>query len=143
MTDIETTTQGRVRRDWKALAKAVSMLESGTDRVALILYSLGLLEGAEVWHREGGLVAPFTWPTERIALLVHHPATTHEERLSLAAEGDAFYIDACHKALQDEGWLVLRIDPDSPAVDEQLAHIALLVTHTKPCRDRSGHLKRS
>jgi hypothetical protein len=143
VTDLTTTTQGKVRREWKTLGDAMSMLEPGTDRVALILYSVGLLEGAEVWHRDNGLAAPFTWPTKQIALLVHHPATTPEERLSLAAEEDAFYIDACHKALQDEGWLVLRIDPDSPTVDEQLAQIALLVTHTKPCCDRSGHLKRS
>ena len=135
MTNSKTSPQGGGQRDWKALADAVSMLEPGTDKVALILYSVGLLEGAEVWHRDNGLVAPFTWPTKQIALLVHHPAITRDERLSLDANGDAFYTDACDKALQDEGWLVLRVDPGSPALDEQLARIALLIKNTKPCKE--------
>ena len=129
---MKTNNQGGGSRDWQALADAVSMRESGTDRVAMILYSVGLLEGAEVWHRDNGLVAPFTWPTKQIAVLVHHPATTHDERLSLVAQEDASYIDACGNALQDEGWLVLRVDPESPALGEQLARIGQLIRCTKP-----------
>ena len=121
------------RLDFATYCAALDLLDQpGAQRIALTLYSTGMLAGAEVWHDDGH-IAPFTWPTKKIALVLHRPIGS-----PYGADEDAYFDDARDTALQDQGWLVLRIDPDSPVLDEQLARIALLFRQAKPDRGQQS-----
>lgn len=124
--------EGRLNEMYlRALRESRGIPESGSDRVAWSLYCRGILDGAVIWQYNKGYCAPFAWPDLGIALMLRTPLMqfgelSYEELLDLAN-----FDETRDVAFERDGWLVVKVDPDSPALDDQLDHLAVLVAFSQ------------
>lgn len=118
---------------FQALCDSRGLRAVGSYELTWALYSLGALDSAVGWFRlEGGYFAPYAWPKQRVALMLSYPlASVDDEPVEQVAE-TTFHDDARDAAFQDEGWLVVRVDPRSRRLDDQLERVAALVTAPSP-----------
>ena len=115
-----------------ALCESRGIEESPDDFISWSLYCQGALEPVAFWYcLEDEFLASFAWPEERVALML-------APRLSRLAEMSAELIAA--RALEDgaveaafrrQGWIVLRINPDSSTIELELERIVALVRALK------------
>jgi hypothetical protein len=112
---------------WAALCKSRGVPESETDQISWSLYCRGALEGAVFDYELQDFSAAYAWPEQQIAMifptnLLHFGELTYEEFAAY------MYREAERKAeLLENGWIVVRIDPDSPTIEDQLERIAKFV----------------
>lgn len=117
---------------WRALCKSAGVPNSVSDRVAWRLHCLGALESATFWHYIEGFLAPFAWPDEKIALMLSTPWSKFGEMHADVIADQTYFDDARDAVFQQNGWLVLRVDPSCSTLDTQLGRIAALTLASMP-----------
>ena len=116
---------------WAALCKSRGVSRSENDEIAWSLYCRGALEGAVVDYELEGYAASYAWPEQRLAVILSVDLPDYEQ---LPAEelAECTDFEASREAVfQQDGWLLLRIDPDSPAIKDQLERLATVVRALK------------
>lgn len=89
------------------------------------LHCLDALQEATISYFEGDFCADIAWPEKRIALVADFAIGDSD-----LPELDIAYVkhwQARDRYFDRNGWLVLRVDPDSPTLDDQLARVAAFV----------------
>lgn len=119
---------------WAALCKSRGVPESENDQISWVLYCRGALEGAVFDYELQGFSASYAWPEQQFALML---TTTLSDSEQFAAEelAECAYVEA---VFQQNGWIVVRIDPDSPTVEDQLERIATVVRALKDDGNRAA-----
>lgn len=119
---------------WSALCKSRGVPESENDEISWSLYCWGALEGVVFDYELEGYSASYAWPEQRLAVILRTELSDYEQ---LPAEYTDF--EAAREAVfQQDGWIVVRIDPDSPAIEEQLERIATVVRALKDDGNRAA-----
>ena len=112
---------------YKALCESRGLHAVGSYEMTWTLYCLGALEGAVGWFIFGEHFAPYAWPEQRVALMLITPLSSFEEDSAEALLEMAIHEEARDAAFQNEGWTVVRVDPRSRRLHDQLEHVAALV----------------
>ncbi|MCE9515997.1 MAG: hypothetical protein F2813_08575 [Actinobacteria bacterium] len=116
---------------WRALCKSAGVAETVSARVAWRLHCLGVLGSATNWHYIEGFLAPFAWPEEKIALMLSTPLSKFGEMSAEDVADQSYLVDARDAMFQQNGWLVLRVDPGCSTLDTQLGRVAAIVLAAK------------
>lgn len=116
---------------WGALCRSRGVPESESDQISWSLYCLGALDGAIFDYKLEDSSASYAWPEQRLAVMLT-TALSDREQLTTEELAQYTYFEAAREAVfQQNGWIVLRIDPDSPAIEDRLERIATLVRALK------------
>lgn len=116
---------------YRALCESRGLRAVGSYEVTWTLYCLGALESAVGWFGMGDYVAAYAWPEHRVALMLSIPLASFEDDSAEALLEMAVYEEARDAAFQEEGWLVVRVDPRSRRLDDQMERVAALVAAQK------------
>lgn len=115
-----------------ALCESRGIEESPDDSIAWSLYCRGALEAVAFWYwLEDDVVSPFAWPEQRIALMLAPSLSRPAEMPAELIADRAFEDGAAEAAFRQQGWIVLRIDPDSSTIEVELERIVALVRALK------------
>lgn len=117
---------------YRALCESRGLRAIGSYEVTWVLYCLGALDSAVGWFHLGGYFAPYAWPERRVALMLSIPLSSFQEDSPEALLEMAIHEEARDAVFQEEGWLVVRIDPCSRRLDDQLEVLAALVAAQTP-----------
>lgn len=116
---------------YRALCESRGLCAIGSYEVTWELYCLGALESAVGWFHLGGYFAPFAWPEHGVALMLSTPLSSCEDDSAEVTAETALHEEARDAAFQAEGWTVVRVDPRSRRLDDQLERVAALVAAQK------------
>ena len=118
---------------YRALCESRGLRAVGSYELTWALYCLGVLESAVGWFCMGDDVAAYAWPEHRVALMLSIPLSSFAEEDSAEEILEmAYHEEARDAAFQQVGWTVVRIDPRSRRLDEQLARVADFVAAQSP-----------
>lgn len=118
---------------FRALCESRGLRAVGSYEVTWALYGLGALDSAVGWFCLGDYFAAYAWPHHRVALMLSIPLSSFAEEDSAEEILEmAYHEEARDAAFQQEGWTVVRIDPRSRRLDEQLARVADFVAAQSP-----------
>lgn len=112
-----------------ALCESHGVPDSASAKFAWFLYGSDALDGLDFDYYLNGAVAAFAWPDYKVAVML---VTSSEkfDQLELPSNEilNWLYSDEVRdSAFQENGWLVVRVDPDSPALKQQASRIAGLL----------------
>ena len=117
---------------YRALCESRGLRAVGSYELTWALYCLGALESAVGWFNLGGYFASFAWPERGVALMLSIPLSSFEEDCAEALLEMALHEEARDAAFQEQGWTVVRVDPRSRRLDDQLERVAALVAAQTP-----------
>jgi hypothetical protein len=117
---------------YRALCESHGLRAIGSYELTWVLYCLGALESAVGWFYLEDFLAPYAWPDHGVALMLSIPLSSFEEDSAEDLLAMALHEEDRDAAFQNQGWTVVRIDPRSRRLDEQLEHVAALVAAQDP-----------
>lgn len=117
---------------FKSLCESRGLRAVGSYELTWALYCLGVLDSAVGWFHMGGYFAPYAWPARQVALMLSSPLVSSEEDPAEVIAETALHEEARDAAFQEEGWLVVRINPRSRRLNDQLKGFVGLVGPKSP-----------
>jgi hypothetical protein len=113
---------------WGALCRSKGIPESYSDQIAWFLYKRGALESGVIEYELHGRVASYAWPEQRVALMTLETTVSNCKRYSAEELAECTYYEVWRDAVfLENGWTMVKVDPDSHRLDEQLGQIAALL----------------
>ena len=112
----------------RALCMSKGIPESASDQIAWFFYLRGALGSAVIDYEVDGFPASYAWPEQRIALMTLDTTVSNCKRYSAEELAECTYYEVWRDAVfLENGWTVVKVDPDSHRLDEQLGQIAALL----------------